>query len=76
MPVVLRVKGYRSGFSLWIGTNRRTCKNGREAKFWIEPLVRLSQNKGLRPHEMTEVQRIILEYQEHLLEAWRVFFRR
>ena len=60
-------------------TSRHTCtvRRGRQgAKYWLLPLVRLARNVRFRQHELTEIEKIILEHREFLLEAWNDFFGR
>jgi hypothetical protein len=44
------------------------------AKFWLTPVVRLEWARGLRRHELSEVERIIEKRRGELLEAWHEFF--
>ena len=45
-----------------------------EAKFWLDP-IRLESSFGLRSKEITKIQRLVVEYQQELLERWNEFFR-
>lgn len=77
MPIVLRIKGYRFGF--WASDNDEprhvhVRKNGKSAKYWLEPAVLLQSNHGFRPHELNDMERMILEHRDELMEAWNVFF--
>jgi hypothetical protein len=45
------------------------------AKFWIEP-VQLVMSGGFRRVELRDIERLVGEYKETLLEAWRGFFDR
>jgi len=79
MPIVLRVKQYRFGFyaSDIDEPPHVHVKSGRgEAKYWIGPPTELEWNRGLRPHEMNEVERIIADHRDELLERWHDFFNR
>jgi hypothetical protein len=44
-----------------------------EAKFWLSP-VRLAANHGFRTHELTAIQRLVIENEAFLLEAWNGYF--
>ena len=39
------------------------------AKFWLEP-VGLARNSGFSPKELRRIQRLIVQHQARLLEAW------
>jgi hypothetical protein len=39
------------------------------AKFWLHP-VQLARNIGFTAHELRKIQRLVLEHQRELLEAW------
>jgi hypothetical protein len=43
------------------------------AKFWIEP-VSLAKNRGFAKHELIDLERLVVQYQENLLEAWHDYF--
>ncbi len=72
MPVVLRVKGYRFWFyeaDLDEPPHIHAGKESREAKYWVAPIA-LARVKGFRDHELREIERIIMEHQNDILEAW------
>jgi len=73
MPVVLRIKGYRFRFyeaDLDEPPHVHVGKEGHEAKYWMAP-VALAGSRGFREHELNEIERILAEYQNNILEAWR-----
>lgn len=73
MPVVLRIKGYRFGFyeaDLDEPPHVHVGRQGSDAKYWLNP-VALSKSRGFREHELTEIQKIVAEYRDEILEAWR-----
>ena len=79
MPIVLRRGQYRFGFYASDQNERphvHVRKNGHQAKFWLVPVIDLEKNEGLRPHELNEAERIIIEEREFLLEEWNGFFGR
>jgi hypothetical protein len=43
---------------------------GREAKYWVQPLV-LSWSHGYRPHELSEIERLIEERRSLILALWQ-----
>jgi hypothetical protein len=72
MPVILRVRGYRFWFyeaDLDEPPHVHVGHSGSEAKFWLDP-IRFVRTRGFQPHELTEIERIIVEYQVDLLAAW------
>lgn len=79
MPVVMRDGPYRF---LFFALDRdepahvHVKRDRQEAKFWLQPIVRLTKNAGFRPHELKEIERKIELNREKLLESWNAFFRR
>ena len=72
MPVVLRVKGYRFSFyeaDLDEPPHIHVRRQRGEAKFWLVP-IELERSRGLRRHELSEIQRLIEEHIDRLLLAW------
>jgi len=49
------------------------CAGG-EAKFWLEPEIRLAQNYKLRAKELREAQRLIEEHIDEIKAAWKKHF--
>lgn len=45
-----------------------------EAKFWIEPVVELEANYGLKPRQVTEARRLIEEHLDDIRRAWAKHF--
>lgn len=73
MPVILRIKGYRFWFyeaDLEEPPHIHVGKEGKEAKFWLDPIV-LSKSRRFRDHELNEIEKIIQEFQEQMLNAWQ-----
>jgi hypothetical protein len=46
----------------------------RQAKFWLEPEVKLARTKGFRDHELREILRILEEYRDQIMDDWNQFF--
>ncbi|HSF40890.1 MAG TPA: DUF4160 domain-containing protein [Thermoanaerobaculia bacterium] len=44
------------------------------AKFWLAP-VALARNLGFSPKELRAVERMLIENEKELLEAWNDHFR-
>lgn len=77
MPIVLRVGPYR--FHFWsnegsepphVHVIREKC----EAKFWLDPLVELAENRRFSAHELNRVRKLVEKHRALLLEAWNEFF--
>jgi hypothetical protein len=47
-----------------------------EAKFWIEPSLKLAVNKGLRETELKEQENQIREHEQQIRNAWNERFNR
>jgi len=76
MPVVLRIKGYRFWFyeaDLDEPPHVHVGKEGKEAKYWVNP-VALAKSRKFRDHELNEIEKILVEYQDKILEIWRKEF--
>ncbi|MDR0814973.1 MAG: DUF4160 domain-containing protein [Bacteroidales bacterium] len=76
MPTVLILLGMR--FYYWAREHEpihvHVKKGDAEARFDIEPEVTLTDNKGLKPHELALAEEIIRENREYMIEHWRLFF--
>lgn len=73
MPVILRIKGYRFRFyeaDLDEPPHVHVAKDAKEAKYWMTPIA-LARSRGFREHELNEIERILVEYKDDILEAWR-----
>jgi len=46
-----------------------------EAKFWLEPSVKLAQNFGLSPRRLEAALRLIKEHEDEIHVAWKAHFR-
>ena len=72
MPTVLRIGAYRFHFY----SDERSepphihvsAPDG-ECKFWLEP-IRLARNKGLAPHALREIEKLVYEHQALLKEKY------
>jgi hypothetical protein len=45
-----------------------------EAKFWLEPLIALADYHHLKPHELREIEAIVVQHQEKFIDEWRSHF--
>jgi len=78
MPTVLRVKGYRFFFFSEEGqepAHVHVDQAERYAKFWLEPVI-LTQNRGFRSRELSELRVLIEEHREQFLEKWHEHLER
>jgi len=72
MPVVLRVRGYRFWFysaDLDEPPHVHVGKEGKEAKFWMNPIA-MAKAGRFREQQLSEITRILVEFQDDILEAW------
>jgi hypothetical protein len=77
MPTVLRIGPYRFHFysdergepaHIHVRTSEGECR------FWLEP-VALARNRGLAPHTLREIERIIHEHDSFLREKYDEYHR-
>jgi hypothetical protein len=47
------------------------CSNG-EAKFWLVP-VALARNRGVPPHDLREIERLIFENRQTLIDKYHEY---
>ena len=72
MPTVLRIGPYRFHFysdERGEPPHIHVAVPDGECKFWLSP-VRLAQNRGLRPHLLREVERLVYEHLQVLREGF------
>jgi len=79
MPVVFRVGNVRFLFYADEGEPREpihihALEGDREAKFWIEPSIRMARNAGFRRHELNRIAVILEDRGHEIVEAWNEFF--
>jgi hypothetical protein len=76
MPTVLRSGPYRVYFFSHEPNEAphvHVDRDDSSAKFWLAP-VALVHNLGFSRHELAELERLIMQNQHLLLEAWNEFF--
>jgi hypothetical protein len=78
MPVVMRIGPYR--FLFFAADQNEPAhvhvkRDRSEAKFWIEPVVRLENQRGFAEHELNRITRLVNDHREFLLERWNEYFR-
>ena len=78
MPTVLRIGPYR--FHFYSDEQNEPahihvrCADG-ECKFWLDPIM-MAGNRGIRPHDLREVERLVFQHQAQLLIAYHDYHRR
>lgn len=75
-PTVFRFKGYR--FFFFSREEERlhvhVASSHGEAKFWLEPMVSLAENYGMRVRELKECQKMIEVKYETIKKKWQKHF--
>ncbi len=72
MPTILRVGGFRFHFYSDEGTEPphiHVRSADGECKFWLDP-VGLARNRGIEPHVVREMERLVFEHLDFLLEQY------
>lgn len=72
MPTILRIGPYRLYWHSHEPNEPPHIHVDRErysAKFWLQP-VQLARSVGFAAHELRNIERLVLEHQDQLLEAW------
>ena len=77
MPTVLRIDSFRFHFYSDEGTEPphihvRTPEG--ECKFWLEP-ISLAAAKGVKPHDIRTIERLVFEHHAVLLTVYHEFHR-
>jgi hypothetical protein len=78
MPTVLRVGPYRFHFysdEMNEPPHIHVRSSNGECKYWLDP-VALAKNRGLAPHALRQIERIIDEHRDFLLEKYHEFHGR
>jgi hypothetical protein len=76
MPTVLKTGPYRLYFHSHEPNEPPHIHVDRErysAKFWLTP-VQFARNVGFAAHELRGIERLVLQHQRRLLEAWNGYF--
>ena len=77
-PTVYRERGFR--FFFFSREEHRKhihvhCAEG-EAKFWLEPEVKLARNHALSAAKLARIREIIEAHQDEFIDAWTIHFGR
>jgi hypothetical protein len=77
MPTALKIFGFK--FYYWAREHKpihiHVKKGGAEARFVIEPEVELTENLGLKPHELALAEEIVRDNRKYLVDHWKLFFK-
>src|SRR2546425_7379426 len=76
MPTILRIGPYRIYFvshDVYEPPHVHVDRDDESAKFWLAP-VALASNLGFTTVELRRVQRLVVEHEPRLLEAWNEYF--
>ena len=79
MPVVLRHKGFRFFFYSNEGNSREPAhvharSADGEAKFWLQPEVRVAECDGFDARTLRELIRVVEQNTELIERAWHEYF--
>jgi hypothetical protein len=77
MPTVLRIGSFRFHFYSDEGTEPlhiHVRTHDGECKFWLEPIA-LAAVKGVKPHDIRAIERLVFEHRVVLLAAYHEFHR-
>ena len=80
MPVVFHHRGFKFFFYSNEGTPREPVhihveKDNLEAKFWLEPELRVAYNDGYDARKLRELLEIVENNKERIERTWNEFFR-
>lgn len=73
MPTVLRIGSFRFHFYSDEGSEPphihvRTPDG--ECNFWLDPAIFLANNKGVRPHDLRQIEGLVFKHREQLTNAY------
>ena len=77
MPTVLRVGPYRFHFysdERAEPAHIHVRSPDGECKFWLDPIT-LAKNRGLTPHQLREIEKLIFEHQQMLIDKYNEYHR-
>lgn len=77
MPTVLNDGPYRLFFWSKDGEEPPHIHVQRDedlAKFWLEP-VRVAKNQGFSDTQLNRIRKLVIQYEERLLDAWEEYFQ-
>ncbi len=73
MPTVLRIGSFRFHFYTDEGSEPphihvRTPDG--DCKFWLEPSIFLASNRGVRSHDLRQIERLVFDNEQELKKAY------
>lgn len=79
MPTVFRERGFRFFFYSDEGSplepvHIHVVRDQAEAKFWLEPTVRLDYNRGYDARTLRTIQKLVVANRNLIVRAWNVHF--
>lgn len=79
VPKIFEWNGYRFFFFSNEGTPREPChihvrKDGRLAKFWVEPTVALASSFEMSGRELKELEEVVEEKVMLIRRSWNEYF--
>ena len=78
MPTVLKLLGMR--FFYWAREHEpihvHVQKGDAEARFDLEPEIKLTTNMGFKPHELAIAEEVIKDNNDFIIEHWKLFFKK
>jgi len=79
VPTVLKIGRYRFHFYSNEGDEPAhihvRCADG-ECKFWLDPVVGLARNRGVAPHDVREIERLVFLHAETFIENYHDYHNR
>jgi Domain of unknown function (DUF4160) len=81
VPLIVRENGFRFHFYSFEGNplepaHVHVAKAGADAKFWLEPDVSVSYDRGLSPAELRWALEFATVHRDEFIDAWKAFFAR
>jgi hypothetical protein len=75
-PTVFRHGSYRFFFFSREETRMHVHVTGPkgEAKYWLEPIVALTDYEGLNSRELKQLEKIVYEKRDEIIKAWKKHF--
>jgi hypothetical protein len=76
MPTVIKIGHFRFHFYSDEGSEPphvHVRSPDGECKFWLVPMITLASNRGIPPHELRKVEKLVYEHQDKLRTAYYEF---
>jgi hypothetical protein len=78
MPTVIKIGPYRFHFYSDEGrepVHIHVATDEAECKFWLNP-INLARNRGMKPHQIREIEKLIYEKKELIISKFHEFHNR